>query len=114
MKLKVGDVVNKQDGIFIVTDISSDNKVEFEDFKEFISKNYAIEFEGEHRTLNDITIMIGEKYLADSDRTIIDLDDQRKENKVPKWKCNECGFEFYGINLVCPSCEFSDAEKVEY
>ncbi|WP_197140757.1 hypothetical protein [Lysinibacillus sphaericus] len=35
------------------------------------------------------------------------------ETKMPKWKCDECGFEFYGISIVCPSCEFADVEKIE-
>lgn len=30
-----------------------------------------------------------------------------------KWKCNECGFEFYGLSIVCPSCEFADVERIE-
>ena len=40
---------------------------------------------------------------------------QQKEicDSLPKWKCKECGFEFYGISIVCLSCEFADAERIE-
>lgn len=34
-------------------------------------------------------------------------------NIMKKWKCNECGFEFYGFNIVCPSCEFANVEEIE-
>ncbi len=35
------------------------------------------------------------------------------ETKMPKWKCKECGFEFSGISIVCPSCEFVNVEEIE-
>ncbi|MFY0521049.1 hypothetical protein ACOMCU_24970 [Lysinibacillus sp. UGB7] len=73
MNLKVGDVVRKPNGIFIVTDISSESGIDYEDFKDFINKNYAIEFDGEHRTLHEISQMLSEEYLKKGDRTIIEL-----------------------------------------
>ncbi|MGL6032456.1 MAG: hypothetical protein ACRC0Q_09935 [Kurthia gibsonii] len=27
--------------------------------------------------------------------------------------CLECGFEFYGLDIVCPSCEFANVEIIE-
>lgn len=33
--------------------------------------------------------------------------------EVPEWKCNYCGFEFSGTNIVCPSCGFADVEEVD-
>lgn len=35
------------------------------------------------------------------------------EDDLPKWKCKECDFEFYGLSIVCPSCEMSDVENIE-
>ncbi|POZ56415.1 hypothetical protein LYSIN_01198 [Lysinibacillus sphaericus] len=39
----------------------------------------------------------------------------QKENKVtlPKWRCKECDFEFYGLSIVCPSCEMTDVEEIK-
>ena len=36
-----------------------------------------------------------------------------KNNAMQKWKCNYCGEEFYGLSIVCPSCEFADVEEIE-
>lgn len=35
------------------------------------------------------------------------------ETKMPKWKCIECDCEFYGLSIVCPSCENANVEKIE-
>lgn len=75
MDLKVGDVVKKPNGLFIVTDTTSNGKLEFENFKDFINKNYAIEFEGDHHTLHEINQMLSQRYFKESNKTIIEMED---------------------------------------
>lgn len=73
MNLKIGDVVRKPNGLFIVTDISKEG-IKFEDFKNFINKNYFIEFNGDRLSLNEINGILCEEYLTLGKKTVIELE----------------------------------------
>jgi len=74
MKLKVGDVVRKPTGLFVVTDISKEKGVKFEDFKNYINNNYYIEFNGDRLSLNEINEILCEEYLTLGKKTVIEID----------------------------------------